>query len=238
MSSLLEKYGVVHRIATAYHPQKNGQAEVFNREIKKILQKLINPNRKDWSHHLEDALWAQRTTYQTLLGMSPYWIVFGKAYHLPVELDHRAYWVVKKCNMAYDQVGEERKLQLQELEELCLEAYENSRIYKQRVKQFHDRYILRKELKLIAGKLRSRWDGPFIITKVFPYGAVELQDELTRITFQANGLNNLITSRSRKTMINLNLSGIEELWNCFWSGSRSSVGRHQGHSKNIASKKG
>ncbi|RDY00166.1 Gag-Pol polyprotein, partial [Mucuna pruriens] len=186
MSSLLEKYGVVHRIATAYHPQTNGQAEVFNREIKKILQKLTNPNRKDWSHHLDDALWAHQTTYRTPLGMSPYWIVFGKACHLPIELEHRAYWAVKKCNMAYDQ-------------ELRLEAYENSRIYKQRVKQFHDRQILRKEfhvgqkvllfksrLRLIAGKLRSKWDGPFIITKVFPYGAVELQDELTRSTFQVN----------------------------------------------------
>ncbi|RDX61445.1 gag-pol, partial [Mucuna pruriens] len=111
MSSLLEKYGVVHRIATAYHPQTNGQAEVFNREIKKILQKLTNLSQKDWSHHLEDTLWAHRTTYRTPLGMSLYRIVFGKACHLPVELEHRAYWVVKKCNMAYNQAGEERKPQ-------------------------------------------------------------------------------------------------------------------------------
>ncbi|RDX85028.1 gag-pol, partial [Mucuna pruriens] len=132
MFFLLEKYGVVHRVAIVYHPQTNGQAEVFNREIKKILQKLTNPSRKDRSRHLEDTLWAHRTTYWTPLEMSAYQIVFGKACHLLVELEHRAYWAVKKCNMAYDQVGEERKLQLQELEELCLEAYENSRIYKQR----------------------------------------------------------------------------------------------------------
>ncbi|RDY12112.1 Gag-Pol polyprotein, partial [Mucuna pruriens] len=90
MSFLLEKYGVVHKIATPYHPQTNDQVEVFNREIKKILQKM-------------------------------------------------------KCNIAYEQVGKERTLQLQELEELRLEAYENSQIYKQMVKQFHDNQILRKE---------------------------------------------------------------------------------------------
>ncbi|RDX69251.1 gag-pol, partial [Mucuna pruriens] len=66
MSSLLEKYGVVHRVAIVYHPQTNDQAEVFNREIKKILQKLTNSSWKDWSCHLEEALWAHRTTYQTL----------------------------------------------------------------------------------------------------------------------------------------------------------------------------
>ncbi|RDY14456.1 pol, partial [Mucuna pruriens] len=84
MSSLLEKYGVAHRIAIAYHPQTNDQAE-----------KLTNPNRKDWSRHLEDALWAHRTAYRTPLGMSPYRIVFGKACHLPVELEHRAYCAIK-----------------------------------------------------------------------------------------------------------------------------------------------
>ncbi|RDX76668.1 gag-pol, partial [Mucuna pruriens] len=141
MDSLLHKYGVVHRVATAYYPQTNGQAEVFNREIKKTLQKMTNPSRKDWSQLLKDALWA----YRTPLGMSPYQIVFGKTCHLPMELEHKAYWAVKQCNLAYDQDGDQRKFQLQELDELRLEAYENSRIYKQKVKKFHDQQILRKD---------------------------------------------------------------------------------------------
>ncbi|RDX90312.1 pol, partial [Mucuna pruriens] len=120
MSTLLEKCGVVHRVATSYHPQTNGRS----REIKQILQKVVNLNRKDWNQLLDDAFRAHRTTYRTLLGMSTYQIVF--------QIEHYAYWVVKKCNLAFDQVGKERKLQLQELEQLRLEAYENSKIYKER----------------------------------------------------------------------------------------------------------
>ncbi|RDX72052.1 hypothetical protein CR513_48520, partial [Mucuna pruriens] len=80
--------------------------------------------------------------------MSPSRIVFGKECQLPAKIEHKAYWAMKKCNMAYDQVRKERTLQLQEQEESRLEAYENSRIYKQKVKQFHDNQILRKKFKV------------------------------------------------------------------------------------------
>ncbi|RDX78335.1 gag-pol, partial [Mucuna pruriens] len=181
MSSLL------HKITTAYHPQTNGQAEVFNREIKKTLQKMTNPSRKDWSRLLEDALWAHRTAYQTPLGMSPYQIVFGKTYHLPVEIEHRSYWAVKQCNLDYDPARKQKQFELQELDELCLEAYENSRIYMKELRVGQKVLLFNSHLKVIAGKLRSRWDGPFVITNVFPYGAIELKDEHTNNTFQVNG---------------------------------------------------
>ena len=107
-AKLLSIYGVRHAMGLAYHPQSNGQVEIFIREIKNILEKTVNTSRKDWSVKLDDALWAYMTAYKTPIGISPYKIVFGKPCHLPLELEYKAMWAVKKLNCDFQAAKEKR----------------------------------------------------------------------------------------------------------------------------------
>ena len=132
--------------------------------------------------------------------MSPYRLVYAKACHFPVEMERRAYWAIRTFNYDLTQAGKQRLLQLNELEELRRESYESSRIYKEHLKLFHDKSIVRKtfepnqkvllynsRLHLFPGKLRYRWTGPFIIKVVYPYGAGEIENPDTGKSFKVNG---------------------------------------------------
>ncbi|GKD46790.1 reverse transcriptase domain-containing protein [Tanacetum coccineum] len=104
------KYGVTHRLSTAYHPQTSGKVEVSNRGLKRILERTVGKNCASWSDKLDDALWAFRTAYKTPIGCTPYKLVYGKACHLPVELEHKAYWALKHTNFDIKTVGDHRKV--------------------------------------------------------------------------------------------------------------------------------
>ncbi|XP_074347179.1 uncharacterized protein LOC141686012 [Apium graveolens] len=141
-TALMERYHVNHRGATAYHPQTNGQAEVSNREIKRILEKVV-------------------------------------------KIEHKAYWALKKLNLDMEAAGEKRMLQLNKLDEFRLQAYENNKLYKEKVKIWHDRKLVHKTF--VSGKLKSQWSDPFIVKTVFPHGAVEIFDKNLEQTFKVNG---------------------------------------------------
>ncbi|GJY86299.1 reverse transcriptase domain-containing protein [Tanacetum coccineum] len=104
-SKVMLKYGVTHRLATAYHPQTSGQVEVSNRGLKRILERTVGENRASWSDKLDDALWAFRTAFKTPIGCTPYKLVYGKACHLPIELEHKAYWALKHANFDLSTAG-------------------------------------------------------------------------------------------------------------------------------------
>jgi transposase InsO family protein len=137
----LSKLGIEHRVSMSYHAQINGQAEMSNRQLKSILNKTIEKGGKDWSKKLDGALWAFRTTFKTPIGMTPYQFVYGKACHLLVELEHKAYWEIKEMNLDLDAAVVKRRIQLSELEEMRLKAYENVSIYKERIKRWYDKRL-------------------------------------------------------------------------------------------------
>src|SRR5215216_4233460 len=134
------------------------------------------------------------------MGMSPYNMVYGKACHLPLELEHKAYWVVKELNRDFKLAGEKRLLDLSTLDEWRSEAYENARLFKEKVKIWHDRRIIKREfhvgekvllyrshLRFFAGKLLSKWEGTFVIEEVYRLGAIKISSLRDNTTQVVNG---------------------------------------------------
>nr|GEU44675.1 reverse transcriptase domain-containing protein [Tanacetum cinerariifolium] len=117
-------------------------------------------NRASWSNRLDDALWAFCTSYKTPIGCTLYKLVYGKACHIPVELEHKPYWALKHANFDLKTAGDHRKVQINELNELRDQAYKNSLIYKEKTKRLHD------------SKIKNRVFN--IDDRVYPYGIVEL----------------------------------------------------------------
>ncbi|GJU80798.1 reverse transcriptase domain-containing protein [Tanacetum coccineum] len=155
--------------------------------IFKDSARTVNGNKKEWAYKLDDALWAFRTAYKAPIGSTSFRIIYEKACHLPIKIEHKAYWALKKINLDLDAVGKHRFLQLNQFNELRTEAYEHSKAYKERTKRWHDAKIIDKEfqegeevlvfnsrLKLFLGKLRARWYGPYTVSKEYPYGSVEV----------------------------------------------------------------
>ncbi|GKC61322.1 reverse transcriptase domain-containing protein [Tanacetum coccineum] len=137
-AKVMLKYGVTHRLSTAYHLQISGQVEVSNRGLKCILERTVGENRASCSDKLHDALWAFHTAFETPIRCTLYKLVYGKACHLPIKLEHKAYWALKHCNFDLKTAGDHRKVQMNELNELRDQAYEKSLIYKEKTNKIHD----------------------------------------------------------------------------------------------------
>nr|GEY08681.1 reverse transcriptase domain-containing protein [Tanacetum cinerariifolium] len=204
-TKVMLKYGVTHRLPTAYHPQTSAQVEVSNRGLKRILERTVDENRASWSDKLDDALWAFRDHRKVQLNelnelrdqayeKSLIYNEKTKRLH-DSKIKDRVFNIDLEPPEPLSVIEErtsvmtslQRKVQLNELNELRDQAYENSLIYNEKTKRLHDLKIkdrvfnigdrvllFNSQLNIFSGKLKSCWPGPFTVSHVFPYRTVEL----------------------------------------------------------------
>jgi hypothetical protein len=155
---------------------------------------------RSWRSKLNEALWAYRIAYKMPINMMPYQLVYRKTYHLPVEHEHKALWIIKKWNMDLKTAGTKRKIQIAGLEEWREKAYHSTKLYKERIKRWHDKRVKTKQFKpgdnvllfnshvylFGHGKLHSKWEGPYLVLHATVQDAVTLQCNDGDI-FKANG---------------------------------------------------
>ncbi|GKD37985.1 reverse transcriptase domain-containing protein [Tanacetum coccineum] len=191
MERAMKKYEVVHRFSTAYHPQTNDQVENTNRAINRFLKKPLVIIGRIGQTSLTTLFGRFEQLIKTHLGTTPFRLMYGKACNLLVELKHKAYWALKTCNMDLARVGDNMFLQINKLDELRLDAYESSISYQERTKRLHDKIInptteyekgdkvllFNSRLRLFLEKLKSRWYGPFTVSRTMRNGAIELSDK-------------------------------------------------------------
>ncbi|GJY55553.1 reverse transcriptase domain-containing protein [Tanacetum coccineum] len=191
LEKTLKKYGATHRLATPYHPQTSGQTENTNRAIKRILERTMNGNRKEWADKLDDALWAFRTAYKSPIGSTPFRIVYRKACHLPIEIEHKAYWALRNVNLDLDAVGKHRTKHWHDAKIMDKEFHEGEEVL-----------VFNSRLKLFPGKLKTRWYGPYTVSKVFPYGTIEVCGK--------NGFGFKVNGHRLKKYYGGNINSVEE----------------------------
>nr|GEZ28494.1 reverse transcriptase domain-containing protein [Tanacetum cinerariifolium] len=176
---VMAKYEVTHRLSITYHPQTSGQVEVTNRRLKRILKRMVGENHASWSDKLEDALWAFCTAFKTSIGCTPYRLVYRKACHLPLELEHKAYWALKHVNFDLKTAGDHRKLKSRWSGPFTIYKEETKNLHDDKIKNHifnvGDQVLLfNSKLKIFSGKLKSRWSGPFTISEIYPYETAKL----------------------------------------------------------------
>ena len=123
------------------------------------------------------------------MGMSPYKMIYGKACHLPLELEHKAYWAIEELNYDFKLAGQKRLFDISSLDEWRTQAYENAKLFKEKVNRWHDKRIQKLEFKVgeyvllynshfrfFAGKLLSKREGLYVIEEVYQPGAIKINN--------------------------------------------------------------